>query len=134
MADNYTGNTSLIVSSSYLYDTLQNFKTTHVDTKVGNVSVTGDGNAITSIEVSGNTMTATKETTFLTAHPTITMGEDTTATATPDFGESFTAISGITKDENGHVTQIETKTVTLPTAPTVSLSFETEALDLTQLV
>ena len=134
MADNYSGNSSLLVSSSYLYDTLQNFKTTHVDTKVGNVSVTGTGNAITSIELSGNTMTATKGSTFLTAHPTITMGTDTTTTATPAFGESFTAISGLTKDANGHVTKIETKTITLPLAPTVTLSFETESLDLTVLV
>ena len=195
MADNYFGSTSLLVSSSYLYDTLKNFKEIHVDTKVdaetgkglstndltdelknsydtavanahthenktvldgitdvditnwnskadgdhthddyvSDISVTGDGNAITSIDISGNTITANKESTFLTAHPTITLGTDTTITDTPEFGDSFTAISGITRDENGHVTQIETKTITLPSAPTATLSFETTDLDLTSL-
>lgn len=191
MADStYLGNASLIVSSSYLYDTLQTFKDSYVDTKVekvsgkglstndltaalktsydsaatnshshankstldgikdtditswnakanadhthtgfvSNVTVTGSGNAITSITQSGNAVTATKGSTFLSAHPTITAGTNTTTTANPEFGGSFTAIGTITKDTNGHVTAYETKTITLP-----SISFEATALDLSAL-
>ena len=191
MADStYAGNANLIVSSSYLYETLQTFKDSYVDTKVEKVNgkglstndftsalktsydsavtnshahsnkstldgikdtditawnakanadhthtgfvssftVTGSGNAITSIIQSGNAVTATKGSTFLTAHPSITAGTNTTSTANPAFGGSFTAIGAITKDANGHVTAFETKTITLP-----SISFETTALDLSAL-
>ena len=176
----YTGNNGSIVSSSYLYETLQDFKVEHIDTKVGkingkglstndltstlktnydkaynqththsnksildgiseeditkweagitNLETTGSGNAITSVSVSGNKLTATKGSTFLTAHPSITAKSNTTSTASPAFGGSFTAISAITKDTNGHVTTYETKTITLP-----SLSFESTALDLSTL-
>lgn len=51
---------------------------------------------------------------YLTAHPGITMGTDTTSTASPSHGGTFTAIDSITKDANGHVTKVNTKTITLP--------------------
>lgn len=51
---------------------------------------------------------------YLTAHPGITMGTDTTSTASPAHGGSFTVVDSITKDTNGHVTQVNTKTVKLP--------------------
>lgn len=91
-------------------------------------STTGNGNAITAISATNGAITATKGATFLTAHPSITAGTNTTTTASPAFGGSFTAIGSLTKDTNGHVTAIETKTVTLP-----SLSFESTALDLSTL-
>lgn len=182
MADTvpYTGDNNKIVNSSYLYETLQEFKTEHIDTKVDSVSgkglstndltntlktnydkaysqththsnksildgiteaditkwesgiesveTTGNGNAITAITASGNKITATKGSTFLTTHPSITSGTNSTTTATPSFGGSFTVLGSVTKDSNGHVTAIETKTVTLPT-----LSFESTALDLSTL-
>lgn len=190
MAETYSGNSNLIVSSSYLYETLQKFKDSYVDTKVeivpgkglstndfttalktsydtavtnshthsnkaildgikdtdiaawnaksnadhthnnyaSSVTTTGTGNAITAITQTGNVITATKGSTFLTAHPTITAGTSTTSTASPAFGGSFTALGGITKDINGHVTAFETKTITLP-----SLAFETTDLDLSAL-
>lgn len=80
------------------------------------VTITGNGNAITSISQSGNTITATKGSTFLTAHPTITKSDDSTSTATPSFGGTFTAIDSITKDSNGHITKVNTKTVTVPSS------------------
>jgi hypothetical protein len=95
---------------------------------VTEIATTGSGNAITSVSVSGNKLTATKGSTFLTAHPSVTAKSNTTSTASPAFGGSFTAISSITKDTNGHVTTYETNTVTLP-----SLSFESTALDLSTL-
>ena len=51
---------------------------------------------------------------YLTAHPTITKETDTTSTASPDHGGTFTVIDSITRETNGHVTKINTKTVTLP--------------------
>ena len=95
---------------------------------VTTVTTTGNGNAITAISATNGAITATKGATFLTSHPAVTSGKNTTTTASPAFGGSFTAVGSITKDTNGHVTAIETKTVTLP-----SLSFETTALDLSAL-
>ena len=80
------------------------------------VTTTGSGNAITSISQSGNTITATKGATFLTAHPTISKSTDTTSTANPAHDNTFTAIDSITRDSNGHVTKINTKTISLPEA------------------
>lgn len=77
-------------------------------------STSGTGNAITAITVKGRKITITKGATFLTAHPVISKATDSTSTATPALGESFTAIDGVTRDSNGHVTKINTKTVTLP--------------------
>ena len=39
---------------------------------------------------------------------------DSTSTASPDYGASFTAIGSITSNATGHVTGVDTKTVTLP--------------------
>lgn len=82
------------------------------------VSTTGNGNAITAISQSGNTIKATKGSTFLTAHPSITKSADSTSTASPAHGGTFTAIDSITRDTNGHVTKVNTKTITLPSAST----------------
>ena len=95
---------------------------------VTTVTTTGNGNAITAISATNGAITATKGATFLTSHPSITAGTNSTTTASPAFGGSFTVVGSITKDTNGHVTAYETKTVTLP-----SLSFESTALDLSAL-
>lgn len=47
-------------------------------------------------------------------HPTITKSADTTSTASPAHGGTFTTVDSVTRDANGHVTKINTKTVTLP--------------------
>lgn len=47
------------------------------------------------------------------AHPNIETAADTTSAATPNFGATFTAVDSITRDDNGHVTKINTKTITL---------------------
>ena len=78
------------------------------------VTTSGSGNAITKIEKSGKTITATKGSTFLTAHPTITKSTDTTSTQSVAHQGSFKVIDSITTDTNGHVTKVNTKTVTLP--------------------
>ena len=84
------------------------------------VTTSGSGNAITAIEQSGHGIKVTKGSTFLTAHPTITKSTDTTSTGTPGFGETFTAIDSVSRDTNGHVTKVNTKTITLPAKPAES--------------
>lgn len=49
-----------------------------------------------------------------TGHIAITQGTDTTSTASPAHGGTFTAIDSVTKDSYGHVTAVNIKTVTLP--------------------
>lgn len=82
----------------------------------GNISseVTGSGNAVTSVSFANGKVTATKGSTFLTQHPTITKSTDTTSTASPSHGGTFTCIDSVTRETNGHVTKVNTKTVTLP--------------------
>lgn len=81
---------------------------------VTTVTTSGTGNAITALSASGGKITATKGSTFLTAHPSITTSTDTTSTATPAHGGTVTMVDSVTRDSNGHVTKVNTKTVTLP--------------------
>lgn len=74
----------------------------------------------------GNADTATTAT-YVTNHPTITITSDTTSVASPAVGGTFTAIDGITKDGNGHVTTLNTKTVTLPSDTLMSQALSTAA-------
>lgn len=87
---------------------------------VTTVSTTGSGNAVTSITASNGALTVTKGSTFLTAHPTISIDTDSTTTASPSHGDNFTVVDGVARDSNGHVTKINTKTVTLPSETTLS--------------
>ena len=60
-------------------------------------------------------------------HPSITTSADTTSSASPGAGNTFTAIDSVTRDSNGHVTTLNTKTVTLPagyTHPTYTANTE----------
>ena len=79
---------------------------------------TGSGNVVTSVTSSGNTLTYVKGITALTAHPSVNVSADTTSTTSPGSGGTFSAIDSITKDEFGHVTKVDTVTVTMPTIPT----------------
>lgn len=88
------------------------------------VTVTGNGNAITSISKTGRSITATKGATFLTAHPTISKSTDTTSTQSVAHQGSFTVIDSVTRDSNGHVTKVNTKTVTLPSSPTTLQGYQ----------
>ena len=51
---------------------------------------------------------------YLTAHPTVLISDDSTSEATPSHGGSFTVVDSVTRDTDGHVTKVNTKTVTLP--------------------
>lgn len=78
------------------------------------LSKTGSGNAFTDATFVNGELTLTKGSTFLTTHPAITKSNDTTSSESPAHGGSFTVIDAVTREGNGHVTKINTKTVTLP--------------------
>lgn len=46
---------------------------------------------------------------------TVSDGTNTTSTASPAHGGTFTAIDSITRDDLGHIMKVNTKTITLPT-------------------
>ena len=96
-------------------DTSGNIVITSTDNNtVTTATTTGSGNAVTAITASNGALTVTKGSTFLTAHPTISTSTDTTSTATATHGGTVTMVDSVTRDDNGHVTKINTKTVTLP--------------------
>ncbi len=97
-------------------------KSAHKITGAGATKVTSDAN--------GNiTITSTDSDTVYT-HPTYTRS-NTTSTGSPAHGGTFTAIDGITTNNLGHVTAVNTKTVTLPAAPVTSVNSKTGAVSLT---
>lgn len=88
------------------------------DTKLTTIAYDGEGNGVTAAAVSadGHTLTLTKGLTFLTEHPTITMGKDSSKTATPAFGGKVSVVTGVTVDTNGHQTAKEVTEITIPSA------------------
>ena len=92
------------------------------ETSLTKGTTSGTGNVVTDVTLSGHQITLTKGITALTAHPSISQSTNSTSTSSPAFGGTFTAIDSITKDTNGHVTKINTKTVTIPSQTTLSKS------------
>ena len=89
--------------------------------KVGSTTIAADSATDTLELVAGSNVTITPDATndkvtIAASHPTITKSTDSTSTATPEHGLTFTTVDAITRDSNGHVTKINTKTVTLPDA------------------
>ena len=87
-----------------------------LDTGNTSVTTTGTGNAITSLSFSNGVFTAdTGNTSFLTEHPSVPLSADTTSKPPQlTHGGTFTAITSVTREGNGHVTKINTATYTLP--------------------
>ena len=91
----------------------------------GTISFTAAGDSGTNQTISnGNTLTIAGGTLLSSsggATDTITINHNSvsrtnnTSTASPAFGATFTAIDSITTSTEGHVTAVNTKTVTLPT-------------------
>ena len=83
-------------------------------------SFTANSSSAKSLDiVAGSNVTVTADATnakisIASSHPTITKSTDTTSTASPTHGGTFTTVDSVTRDGNGHVTKINTKTVTLP--------------------
>lgn len=109
----FTAITETTVSGHKITDTT----TTYTLPSETSLSVTDNesGNAITDVTVSGHLITLKRGTNFLTAHPDVGVGTDSTSTATLVYNGTFTAVDSVIRDDNGHVTKINTKTCTLPT-------------------
>lgn len=89
--------------------------------KVGNTTIAADTTTDTLTIAAGSNVTITPDATndkltISASHPTISKSADTTSTASPTAGGTFTAVDSVTTDANGHVTKVNTKTVTMPTS------------------
>jgi len=89
---------------------------------LGIVSGPVGSNGVSNITVNEDGSIDVEKDEFLKEHPSITKQTDTTSTASPAHGGTFTVVDNVTRDTNGHVKKINTKTVTLPTLPTASTS------------
>ncbi len=79
------------------------------DSKTDTLEIEAGANITLTADAANDKMTITAK------HPTVTLGTDTTSTA-PAHGATFDVIDGVTRDTSGHVTAVNKKTVTLPTA------------------
>ena len=112
-----TGPQTQNIYDEYIWigDKYEKLGTTQLDLSnyVNATTVTGTGNAITSVSKSGNTITFTKGSTFLTGHPAVSHNSST-ASATPAAGSNIDVITSITTDNFGHASSFVKTTVTLP--------------------
>ncbi len=77
-------------------------------------SATFNGSANVTPGVTGILPIANGGTGTSTGHVTVDLETNTTSTASPDHGGTFTVIDSITHDDNGHIITANTKTITLP--------------------
>lgn len=82
------------------------------DTSVDTVSIEGDGS---NIKVSSTASGVKVEHIAATSGDALTSSE----TLTPGYSGTFTAVTGLTKDANGHIVAAELKTITLPGEQTI---------------
>ena len=86
---------------------------------VGSTTISADSKTDSLTLAAGSNVTITPDATndkitISSSHPTISKSTNTTSTASPSAGGTFTAIDSVKTDSNGHVTTVNTKTVTLP--------------------
>lgn len=78
------------------------------------VAQTNINGAITGIQSGNNSISCSQSGSVITiTHPNHTRNNTTSATS-PTHGGTFTAVNSITSDTQGHVTGVETQTITLP--------------------
>ena len=78
-------------------------------------------------DVNGGTYitTANSAGPVVTVNHDLTTRTDTTSTASPGYGVSFTAVDGVTTNSTGHVTALNLKTVTLPASDNTTYTLPT---------
>ena len=81
--------------------------------KNGSTVKTFTANASSNVTANITVPTKTSELTN-DSHQTITTDTDTTSAESPAHSGTFTCIDSVTRDSNGHVTKVNTKTITLP--------------------
>lgn len=83
-------------------------------------SNTGQAQVFADVFIENGTKLSSK---YLTTHPTITLSSNSTSTpAKLSHNGTFTAITSITQDANGHVTKFNTATYTLPDEGQLSIA------------
>ena len=97
----------------------------HITDIVSGTVTVGDGTITLSVSGSDLTMTDGSFTTNQSSNKSISINHNditrtnTTNTSTPAFGGTFTAIDSLTSNARGHITGANTRTVTLPSLPTL---------------
>jgi hypothetical protein len=108
-ADQFTGTVTSVASGNGL--------TGGPITTTGTLSVVANSGLIantTGVFVNANTeLTANSSGVF---HNDITRSNTTTGNTSPNYGGTFTAVDSITTNARGHVTAVNTKTVTMPSS------------------
>lgn len=89
----------------------------------GTSQAVASGNTVT---ISGGTMLSST----IGVGPTLTINHDnvtrtdTTSSASPSFGGTFTAVDSVTSSATGHITALNLKTVTLPTPTDTNTTYD----------
>lgn len=103
--------------------------------KTGTLAVTGDiGNATITLSAGTDLSTGGSFTTNASGNSSITINHanitrtNNTSSASPAFGGTFTAIDSLTSNARGHITAVNTKTVTIPTPTAYSLPLATSTV------
>ena len=95
-----------------------------------------DGSNTPQAIASGNTLTVSKTDEIevtVSATDTLTIGHadvsrsNTTSSASPAYGATFTAIDSITSNARGHITAVNTKTVTIPSSDNTTYDLRVES-------
>ena len=84
-----------------------------------NQTITNGNTATFEGGANGIISTNSSATDTLTITHALQSQSDTVSTLTPGSGGTFTAIDSVSRNATGHVTALNTKTVTMPTSPTV---------------
>ena len=94
----------------------------HITDLVSSTVVVGDGTVTLSAGTylnGGNAFTTNQSNSeTITFNHDNTTRSNTTNTSTPAFGGTFTAIDSLTSNATGHVTGVNTKTISIPSLPT----------------
>lgn len=86
---------------------------------IGTTTIAADSKTDSLTLEAGDNVTITPDAdadkiTISSSHETIQTTEDTTSAISPSAGGTFEVIDGVVRDENGHITTVNIKTVTLP--------------------
>jgi len=124
---NSSDNTQLVVNVPWTDNNTTNF----------NVQANGGTQVNISAGEEVNFINGTLTTAAVTnqANPTVTFNHNSvsrtnnTSTAQPGYGGTFTAIDSITTSTQGHVTAVNTKTVTIPSSDNTNTTYSISAVD-----